>query len=244
MELELSIIERLFTNYNGSACCIVEEATSKVLFFNELCKELCPTIEKNMLIDEMYNKISDNFDIVSKGGSTFLIADKEKLFGDHYYLAENNIALSDGTQICVCVFHKVAFMQFYYEFVNTVNSGLFLRDCDFSVIINLKNGEYYITYENRSTKNKVSDVEVHDWNKRVKYFVDEYLVEEFIKKYEDNMSLEALRKYYENDVDVNEIVFDYYFDDEIHTQKAVCHFVEYNGNPVVCVKYYDDYKSE
>ena len=101
MELELSIIERLFTNYNGSACCIVEEATSKVLFFNELCKELCPTIEKNMLIDEMYNKISDNFDIVSKGGSTFLIADKEKLFGDHYYLAENNINILDISQTIV-----------------------------------------------------------------------------------------------------------------------------------------------
>ena len=33
------------------------------------------------------------------------------------------------------------------------------------------------------------------------------------------------------------------FDGEKITQKAVCYFVEYNGNPVVCVKYYDDYKA-
>lgn len=243
MEFELSIIEKMFTSYNGSACCVSDETTGRIVFFNELCKELCPNIEKDMLIEEMYNAISDKYDIVTKGESTFLVADKEKLFGEHYYLAENNITLSNGSQLCVCVFHKIGVVQFYHEFISTVNSGLFMRDCDFSVIIDLNNGLYYITYENGEHKSYGNDIEAHDWNMRVNYFVEKYLAEECVEDYKKNMSIEALRMLYESDTDKNEIVFDYYFDGEKITQKAVCYFVEYNGNPVVCVKYYDDYKA-
>ncbi len=243
MEFELSIIENLFKGYDGSACCVTDEATGRIILFNELCKELCPSVEKDMLIEELYNKISVDYDIVTEGDSTFLVADKDKLFGEHYYLSEHNVTLSDGSKLCICFFRKIGIMQFYHNFINTVNSRLFLRDCDFSVIIDLNNGSYYITCENGEHKSYGSDIEAHDWNMRVDYFVEKHLAEECVEDYKKNMSTESLRKLYEKDTDVNAFVFDYYFDGEKITQKVVCYFIEYNGNPVVCVKYYDDYKA-
>jgi len=239
--MEIEVIENLLVNYDGSALCVAEEGSQQILFFNKLCETMCPDIKKGMLVDEMYDILSESFDITNKNGMTFLVADKNALFSDRYFVSENKVTLNSGNQICLYVFHQINFMQFYDDFVNFVNSRLFLSDCDMSVIVNLSSGDYYITYEKGNSKKivNVADVVERDWDSRVENYLKNEICEDSYDKYRNNMLLESLRGDFENEIETKEIKYNYYLDGDVFTRKAVFNFIEYNGIPVACIKYYE-----
>ena len=97
--MKLDVIESLLTKYESSAVCIADERTQKVMFFNQLVKELCPEVEKDMNIDDFFGRILKKFDIETKNENTLLISDRTSFIPVRYFLSENKIALDAETDV-------------------------------------------------------------------------------------------------------------------------------------------------
>ena len=94
--MKLDVIESLLTKYESSAVRIADERTQKVMFFNQLVKELCPEVEKDMNIDDFFGRILKKFDIETKNENTLLISDRTKMRSCCQYGAANLKSISSS----------------------------------------------------------------------------------------------------------------------------------------------------
>lgn len=236
--MELEILEKVLVNYQDSAIFVSDESSQQIIFFNGLCKDMFPEIREEMLVDDLFYAFSKKYDIITRNGMTYLAEKNNDLFSDQYFVSESKLTLDGDRQICFYVFHRVNFMYFYREFVSEVTARALLRDCEMSVIVNLNKNEYYITYEKGNDLSEPFGSIEHNWDSIVKEYLDEFVLPESAESFRDNMFTETLKNDYKGGTKYKNCVFSYCIDGERVNKKAMFDFVEYNGVPVVCIRFF------
>lgn len=239
--MKLDVIERLLTKYESSAVCIADERTQKVMFFNQLVKELCPEVEKDMNIDDFFGRILKKFDIETKNENTLLISDRTSFIPVRYFLSENKIALDAETDVVCFIFHRIKVVESFEDMICKLNSKLFLSDCDSSVIINLDDGNYYTSFVRGmdGETEETSDDTPRNWESQKELFASDFVSDEVMEDYMDKLSIETLREKHRSGVEVERHSFEFYLDGERAVRNAKVYYSEINSTPVACIKIFD-----
>lgn len=236
--MELQVLKTLIKKYSGSAICVSDESTQQILFYNDLCTEFCSEVSEGMLIDDLFEAFAMNYEVVTRNEMTYFNENNNDLFSDQFFVSDSKLTLDDGRQICIHIFHRVNYMFSYREFVNSVTSKALLRDCDMSIIVNLVKDEYYITYEREHESDELFGTIEHKWSSIVNSYLDEFVLPDSAESFKENMATETLKKDFESGMKFKNCVFDYSIDGEKVSKKAMFDFIEYNGVPVVCIRFY------